>query len=186
MAPPVACTAPVGDWAIDDKTALVFSTEAPIAQRSAREDASAVWVFVPDAFDYAKPEVLFYFHGNNNYVKVGYCDPKEVLVPDCVLSARQGEVESKASGPKYGLNKLPTTPHAPLVLVPEVGRDNPSNHDTKTFPNIDKVLDTAAHYSDWKKQQAWDKANADYKCDPLPPKPPPPCRPSWNSCGARR
>jgi hypothetical protein len=180
MAPPVACTAPVGDWAIDDKTALLFSPEAPIAGKTARDDATAIWTFVPDGFDYAKFEALFYFHGHNNYVKVGYCDHKEGLTPDWVQTARRVDVGPKASGPKYGLNKLPTTPHAPLVIVPEVGRFNASNLD----PAYKDVLDTPAHYSDWKKthreyHQALDKYNeaVKKKVTPLPPKPPPPAEP---------
>jgi hypothetical protein len=190
MAPSVACTAPVDDWAIDDKTALLFSPEAPIASASPatstskRDDRTAIWTFIPDAFDYAKPEALFYFHGHNNYVKVGYCDHKEGLTPDWVLGTRKFEVDAKASGPKYGLNSLPTTPHAPLVIVPEVGRNNPDNSNTTKYPNINNVLDTADHYKEWRKQKKeWDDANAAYnkavkdKVTPLPAKPPPPPQP---------
>ena len=188
MAPPVACSPPVGDWAIDDKTALLFSSEAPIAStKTGRDDATAVWSFVPTAFDYAKPEALFYFHGHNNYVKVGYCDHKDGLVPDWVMPTRRFEMAAKASGPKYKLDSLPTSPHAPLVLVPEVGRDNPENHD----PKYASVLDTDAHYADWRKTHrefhaaldAFKKAQKTYDdavkkgVTPLPPKPPPPAKP---------
>src|SRR5579884_3589079 len=180
MAPPV-CSAPTTtDWAIDDNTAILFSTEAPIAGSGPRDDTRCIWSFIPDQFDYVKPEVLFYFHGHNNYVKVGYCNHKEGEVPNWVLPVRRGDAASKASGPKYGLNKLPTTQHAPLVLVPEVGRNNPNNTNKAKYPGIDKVLASPADYAAWHAayrafhaaKNAHDEAVK--KKDPSPPPAPPP------------
>ncbi len=181
MAPP-ACSVPTtGDWAIDDHAALLFSTEAPLAASGARDDHASIWSFIPDAFDYAKPEILFYFHGHNNYVKVGYCNHKDGVRPDWILPVRRGDLsDGRASGPKYQFDKLPTTPHAPLVLVPEVGRNNPNNTNTTKYPGIDKVLDTPAHYADWhatsKAFHDAKKAHDDAvkKKDPSPPPAPPP------------
>src|SRR5947207_5307046 len=184
---PNACAAPTAtDWAIDDKVALLFSPEAPIAGSNSRDDKTAIWACVPDAFDYAKPEVLFYFHGHNNYVKVGYCDHKEGIAPNWVKSTRRWELEPKASGPKYGLDKLPGTPHAPLVLVPEVGRDNDNDN-----PKYAKALDTDEHYKDWRKtKKEWDAAVAAHnkavkeKSPSPPPMPPPPPKPDPESIPA--
>jgi hypothetical protein len=177
MSGKIACVAPVGDWAIDANTALLFSPEAPLVGSAPRDDQRTVWAFVPASLDYAKFETLFYFHGHNNYVKVGYCDHKTGLKPDWLRAVRRVDLGPTAAGPKYELDKLPTDFHSPLVLVPEVGTDNPASSD----PKYAAVFASEGSYETWRKQRAkylkekeeYDKAKKN-KVTPLPPEPVPP------------
>ena len=108
-----------GDLAIDEHTALLFSTEAPLTPERGKRDARAVWCHVPP-----KPErsVLVYLHGNNNYVTVD--DAGRSRVPDWATTdaARAGAAAKQAVGLIYGLDRLESreTGKRPLVLVPEV------------------------------------------------------------------
>jgi hypothetical protein len=63
------------DEAIDRQAALLYSPEAPLAgTRGAHCDHRAVWAFVP-APAAARPSVLVYFHGMNNFVTVSAARP---------------------------------------------------------------------------------------------------------------
>lgn len=117
---------PQVDEPLDAATAMVYSPKAPLASSAAdvREDSRAVWAHISTSFDPDKPSVLFYFHGHNNFVTAtlnARTRLAESRVPSWVVPHRRGAATgTKASGPKYELDKLTGPTFHPLVLVPEV------------------------------------------------------------------
>ena len=117
-ADPAPC---VSDVAIDNATALVYSSEAPLAPEKGMRDAQAVWCRVPP-----RPArgVLIYLHGYNGYVTVDANGRSRV--PDWAAgdeAARAGASSKQAAPLVYGLDRLGVQPtgKGPIVLVPEVG-----------------------------------------------------------------
>ena len=107
-----------GDLAIDDRTSLLFSTEAPLTPGPGLRDAQAVWASTPDRPD---GTVFLYLHGNNNYVTVDASGKSRV--PDWATDApaRAGAAGKPAAPLIYELDRLATKRigRNPLVLVPE-------------------------------------------------------------------
>ena len=116
---PVACR---GDEPIDERTALLYSPEAPNAgQRGAQCDHRAVWAFVPQPLG-SPPSAFIYFHGMNNFVTANAARPGGR--PAGWTRHTPGPLTPRgpyASGPKYGLDSAAqASPHRPLTLAPEV------------------------------------------------------------------
>lgn len=116
-----ACSA---DVAVDDHTALLFSAEAPLANRPDC-DHRAVWSYVPDPSP-SPLSVLFYFHGNDACVTVDAAHPggrlpswNRVSNPDLHRFTPSGPF---TPGLKYeiGVASQASRQH-PVVLIPEDG-----------------------------------------------------------------
>lgn len=110
-----------GDVAIDAATALLFSTQAPLAPGEGLRDARAVWARVPSRPDRS---VLLYLHGHNNYVTVDAAGKSRVPDWATTEAARTGAAARPAAPLAYRLDRLEEqrTGQSPVVLVPEVGR----------------------------------------------------------------
>jgi hypothetical protein len=104
-----------GDLAINERTALLFSAQAPLTPERGKRDARAVWCHVPPR---SERSVLLYLHGNNNYVTVDAAGRSRV--PDWATTdaARAGAAGKRAAGLTYALDRLDAGKR-PVVLVPE-------------------------------------------------------------------
>jgi len=148
---PTPAKAPTVDEALDEHSALIYSPKAPLAGKfspkgstpppdpdQVRKDDRAVWAFVPDKFDPAKPELLIYFHGHNYFVTARRNGSTvEARRPDWITTNDNNDqtraaTKGAAQGPAgtfYKLDQLdPALAHHPLALAPEDGH---RTHDLK-------------------------------------------------------
>ncbi len=156
------------DIAIDARTALLFSANAPVASGTTApaDDKRAVWVHVPDGMPLAPLDVYFYFHGFNNFVsvKLGSTPGGVTRIPGWIRSDRTGEASGTvASGVKYKMASVYTgSSHKPLMLLPEDGIADPL-----TAAQAAKIrADNAAEIARFKQEKKdWEARG---KTDPKP------------------
>jgi N-acetylmuramoyl-L-alanine amidase len=115
-----ACAA---DIPIDDRSAVIFSDEAPLAKTDC--ERKAVWAAVPDPLRHPF-SVLIYFHGNNAAVLADAQHPEGVF-PKWNRVARPSPSSLTPGGPFTPGTRdnlaaaAQAAPQRPLVLIPEDG-----------------------------------------------------------------